>query len=131
MSTILLATLFFLQTPQQTKALAKEQAAQLEAAMQTQKAGDAKGTKMSLPRSTMIIDPKSRADDYKKAFQLLKAEKSTSKVYFQLADGTQISNVIEMELMPSNTLVLFRYTTPQGIKFHVVEIEDILGIMHK
>ncbi|NGX48032.1 MAG: hypothetical protein K1000chlam3_01419, partial [Chlamydiae bacterium] len=42
-----------------------------------------------------------------------------------------ISNVIDMKLMPGDTLIVFRYNTPQGIRYQVVEIEDILGIMHQ
>lgn len=80
--------------------------------------------------STMIIDPKSRADDYVKAFDFLKQEKSVSKIYFNIRGGMKISNVIDIKAMPGNTLMMFRYTSPQGIKFQVVGIEDILGIEH-
>lgn len=86
---------------------------------------------MQASRSTMIIDPKSRAGDYQKAFDLLRQEKSTSKVVFELADGSKISNVIEMKLMPNDTLIIFRYSTPKGIKFQVVEIENLVSIMHQ
>ncbi len=86
---------------------------------------------MTQSRSTMIIDPKSRASDYQKAFDLLRQEKSTSKVVFELADGSTISNVIEMKLMPNDTLIVFRYSTPKGIKFQVVEIENLVSIMHQ
>lgn len=82
-------------------------------------------------KSVMLIDPKSRADDYKAAFNVLKQEKSTSKVVFDLADGQKISNVIDMTMMPNNTIVIFRYSTPKGIKFQAVEIENIVGIMHQ
>ena len=81
--------------------------------------------------SIMIIDPKERANDYLKAWELLKQEKSTAKVTFTLSDGTKISNVIDMKLMPGDTLIVFRYSTPQGIRFQVVEVEDILGVMHQ
>ncbi|NGX45853.1 MAG: hypothetical protein K940chlam2_01033 [Chlamydiae bacterium] len=80
--------------------------------------------------SVMMINPKDRAEDYQKAFQVLRDEKSTSKVYFQLANGKKVSNVIEMKIMPGNTLILFRYTTPQGIKYDVAGVEDIMGIAH-
>lgn len=81
-------------------------------------------------RSMMIIEPKERANDYLKAFDMLKQEKSSAKVYFEIAGGMKITNVIDMKLMPNNTLILFRYSTPGGIKFQVVEVEDILGIHH-
>lgn len=81
-------------------------------------------------RSTMIIDPKERASDYVKAFEFLKQEKSVSKIFFHIRGGLKISNVIDIKAMPGNTLMVFRYNTPQGIKFQVVGIEDILGIEH-
>jgi len=89
-------------------------------------------TEMMRPsRSVMLIDPKQRAEDYQKAFDLLRTEKSTSKVFFDLAGGEKISNVIEMKMMPNSTLVLFRFNTPEGIRFQIVEIENILGIYHQ
>ena len=120
MLTFFATTLFFLQTPQpaaQVKVDPKEVHAATE--------------EMGASRSVMIIDPKARADEYKKAFDILREEKSTSKVFFKLAGGMQISNVLDMKLMPNSTLVIFRYSTPQGIRFQVVETEDILGIMHQ
>ncbi|NGX40166.1 MAG: hypothetical protein KR126chlam1_01511 [Chlamydiae bacterium] len=123
MQLILLFSLFFLQAAApnaQTgaKKLTLEKVKGIEAAAATS------------ARSVMIIDPKDRAADYMKAFQLLKTEKSTAKVYFTIAGGVEISNVIEMTAMPGGTMVLFRYSTPQGVKFQAVEIEDILGIHH-
>lgn len=80
--------------------------------------------------STIIIDPKERANDYIKAFEALKQEKTVSKIYFNIRGGMKISNVLDVKAMPGNTLMVFRYNTPQGIKFQVVGIEDILGIEH-
>lgn len=124
MYTFLALSLFFLQTTVQSPSKTASKQTQ-EKEMQTI------GQMMDSSRSVMLIDPKERADDYLKAFQFLSQEKSTSKVFFELADGSKISNVIDMKPMPNNTLIVFRYTTPQGIKFQVVEIEDILGIMHQ
>lgn len=82
-------------------------------------------------RSIMMIDPKQRAADYVRAWESLKMEKSTAKVAFTLADGSEISNIIDIKPMPNDTLVLFRYTSPKGVLFQVVEIENITGITHK
>jgi hypothetical protein len=115
----LLATLFFLQAAPTTTEPAKSTVSpkELEAMMQQ--------------RSTMLIDPKQRANDYKQAFEMLSQEKSIGKVYFHLSDGTKLSNIIDMKILPGNTLVIFRFSTPQGIRLHVVEIEDIQGITHQ
>jgi len=79
-------------------------------------------------RSLMMINPKERAADYASAFEALRQEKSSARVFFRLADDTKITNVIDMKLMPNSTLVLFRFTTAQGVRFHVTEIEDIVSI---
>ncbi len=121
---LLLTSLFFMQAAPITKAAPKQ-------AMGQQKEIQALAQMMHPARSIMIINPKERAGDYLKAWELLKQERSTAKVYFELADGSKISNVIDMKLMPGDTLIVFRYNTPQGIRYQVVEIEDILGIMHQ
>ncbi len=82
----------------------------------------------SATHSYMMIPPASRAMDYLTAFESLRKEKSTGKVYFQLTDGSMISNVIDMTLMPNSTLILFRFNSSQGIRFQVVKVEDILNI---
>ncbi len=82
----------------------------------------------STTNSYMMISPTSRAMDFQTAFENLRKEKSTGKVYFQLADGSTISNVIEMTLLPNSTLILFRFNSSQGIRFQVVKVEDIMNI---
>ncbi|NGX37761.1 MAG: hypothetical protein K1000chlam2_00923 [Chlamydiae bacterium] len=128
MNGFILASLLFLQTPATQPAEQKEQ--KLRAQTQ-KKETEAIGEMMKMSRSVMIIDPKERANDYMKAFEMLRQEKSTSKVFFDLSDGSKISSVIDMKLMPGGSLVIFRYSTPHGIKYQVVEIEDILGIYHQ
>lgn len=79
-------------------------------------------------QSYMIIPPNHRMSDYQQAFELLKKEKTSGKVYFQLTNGTTIGNVIDMTPMAHSTLVLFRYNSSQGIKFQVVKVEEIANI---
>lgn len=121
MFTLILSSLFFMAAPTE-KALSPKKLAAKEI--------PALGEMMEPSRSVMIIDPKERATDYQKAFEMLSQEKSAGKVYFEIAGGKQITNVIDMKVMPSSTLIVFRFNTPQGIKFQAVEIEDILGIHH-
>ncbi len=80
--------------------------------------------------SYMMISPSSRAADFQQAFEQLRKEKSAGKVYFQLADGTTIANVIDMNLMTNSTLVIFRFNSSQGIRFQVVKVEDIINIYY-
>lgn len=73
---------------------------------------------------------KERASDYQEAFEVLKKEKGAGKVYFQLADGTQISNIVAMTLMGSGHLILFKFNTQQGIKQQVVPVEQIATLSY-
>ena len=81
-------------------------------------------------RSSMMIDPKQRAQDFQQAYDMLKKEKTAGKVYFQLSDGTSIGNIIDMTPMANGTMVLFRYNSSQGIRFQIVKIEEILTLQY-
>jgi hypothetical protein len=82
-------------------------------------------------RTIMSIDPKARALDYAQAFEMLRKEKTSNKVVFQLADGSTLSNVIEMTVIGNGTLILFKVSSnTQGIRLQVVEVEKILAISH-
>jgi len=78
----------------------------------------------------MMIAPASRALDFQQAFEQMRAEKSTGKVYFELADGTIISNIIDMHVMQNSTLILFRFNSNQGIRYQVVKVEDIRDLRY-
>ena len=78
----------------------------------------------------MVIEPKMRALDYQQAFESLRKERTASKVFFQLTDGSTLTNVIELTVMGNGTLLLFKTNTPQGIKHQVVEVERIQSICH-
>lgn len=82
----------------------------------------------SLTQSYMMISPVARAQDLLQAYEALRKEKTSAKVFFQLVDGSALYNVIEMTLMSNSTLILFRLNTPQGIRFQLVKVEDILNI---
>lgn len=78
----------------------------------------------------LAIDPKARASDYVQAFEILRKEKTSGKVFFQLKNSTLISSIIEVTPMNNSSLLLFRYNTAQGIKLQVVPIEEIQGISY-
>jgi hypothetical protein len=81
-------------------------------------------------QAIMSIDPQVRALDLKDAFDRLRQEKTSNKVFFDLSDGTRISNVIEMSVIGKGTLVLFKVSSMQGIKLQVVPVEKIVTISH-
>ncbi len=78
----------------------------------------------------MIIEPSTRAGDFKEAYQYLRAQKSGSRVTFRLADGKSLSNVIDLDIMKGGSLVIFKMSTTSGLQFKVVRIEDITSIDH-
>lgn len=78
----------------------------------------------------MMISPASRALDFQQAFEQMRAEKSTGKVYFELTDGTIIANIIDMHVMQNSTLILFRFNSNQGIRYQVVKVEDIRDLRY-
>lgn len=81
-------------------------------------------------QSYMPIALKERASDYKEAFEALKKEKTSAKVFFQLSDGSTISNIIDMSLTGNGHLVLFKFNTQQGIKSQVVPVEQIVQLSY-
>jgi hypothetical protein len=81
-------------------------------------------------RSVMVVSPKERALDYIKAFELLKLEKPSAKIYFQLFSNKVINNIIDLSILDNGTLVLFKIATTQGTKLLIVPIEDIQEISH-
>lgn len=87
-------------------------------------------TGSSFDSAYMMIDPKMRAEDYREAFEALRKEKTTGKVFFQLNNGSIISNIIDMTLMPNSTLILFRFNSTQGIRFQLVKVEEIASISY-
>lgn len=81
-------------------------------------------------KSYMSIEPKARALDYSQAFDMLRKEKATGRVFFKTKNGDIISNIIDLTLMNNGTLIFFRYNTSQGIKHQVVNIEEIVSLSH-
>jgi hypothetical protein len=79
-------------------------------------------------QNSMMIEPEHRATDYKDAFEYLRKEKAQNKVFLKLIDGTVVSNIIEMSLMPNSTVFILRYNTPKGIKLEAIELEIVQGI---
>ena len=81
-------------------------------------------------RVEMWIDPKARALDFKEAFDALRKEKSPDKVNVQLFNGTLLTHIIEIKLMSQGTVFLFKINTPQGIRWWVVNVEEISALSH-
>jgi len=80
-------------------------------------------------RSSLMIDPKSRAHDYTQAFELLRREKPTLKINIKTASGL-LANVSELLAAENGTLLLVKVPFTQGTKFLIVPIEDVQEIAY-
>ena len=80
-------------------------------------------------RSSLIIDPKSRAHDYAQAFELLRREKPTLKINIQTSNGI-LANVAELSSADNGTLMLVKVPFSQGTKYQIIPIEDIKEIAY-
>lgn len=83
-----------------------------------------------LQRSVMIVQPKDKASDFIKAFELLKKEKPSSKIYYKLYSNRTINNIIDVSMLENGTLILFKIATSQGTKLIIVPVEEIEEIGH-
>jgi len=88
----------------------------------SQKAGSLKGI--------ITISPQARSQDFVKAFDLLKRDKPSSRIFYRLANGQTLTNIVEVSALESGTLLLFKISTTQGLKYVVIAIEDVLEIGH-
>ena len=79
-------------------------------------------------KSWIQLTPAQRGADYIQAFNLLKKEKGTDKVYFQLTDGSQITSVVEITPMTEYSLLFIRYSSPQGMQSRIVPLENIAAL---
>ncbi|MCH9630148.1 MAG: hypothetical protein S4CHLAM37_01410 [Chlamydiia bacterium] len=105
---------------------AKSERKELE---QTEKAAAAK--KASMGSEIMIIEPLARAQDFAEAYKYLHFHKSSSPVMFQLKNNKVLKNVLDVEIMKGGTLVIFTLNTTKGVKYEVVNIEDIKSLGHE
>lgn len=77
------------------------------------------------PTEMMIISPEGRAQDIKAAIQFLKKQTPSSKPAIQLTNGTILSGIIDVDVMPGGTLLIFKVTSLKGMKYLIEKIEHI------
>lgn len=81
-------------------------------------------------KSYISIDAKKRAEDYLKAYELLRKDKPSSRIFFKLTNGSSISNIADVQIVENGTLILFKTTTTQGFKYEIVPVEEISSLGH-
>ncbi len=78
----------------------------------------------------MIIEPKARADDFVKAFDLLRKERPTARVLLQTYSGQTFSGVTDVSVLPNGTLVLLKLFGPAGQKYQIVPVDDLQDLTY-
>lgn len=76
----------------------------------------------------MIIAPEIRAKDFKSAFDYLTNTSNAQKISVKLKNGHSLVGITAMDMMPGGTIIIFQTNTTQGIKHHVINIENIQSI---
>lgn len=95
----------------------------------TQPAPAVAASAVSEMRSSLLIDPKSRAHDFVQAFELLRREKPATKINIQTPNGP-IANIQELSVADNGTLMMVKVPFTQGTKYVIVPIEDIQEIAY-
>ncbi|HSX26963.1 MAG TPA: hypothetical protein VLE89_08170 [Chlamydiales bacterium] len=80
---------------------------------------------MTESKSILVIEPKSRANDYIQAFDMLRKDKPTLKIAIHIGGGTMLENVTEVATVKNGTLLMIKYASSSGTKYQVVPIEEI------
>ncbi len=77
----------------------------------------------------MDINPQERANDYLSAVNFIIANKGqNTNISLNFFDGTSISRVRSIELMPDATLLVVNFNTGRTIDFRIVTVESIKSI---
>jgi|JI10StandDraft_1071094.scaffolds.fasta_scaffold02890_13 hypothetical protein len=96
----------------------------------TQKEVSAAAKAFSSKGSTemMIISPEGRAKDIKAAIEFLKKHAPTTKPTIKMANGTTLSGIMDVQVMPGGTVLIFQIASLKGVQYQVENIENIDAI---
>jgi len=76
----------------------------------------------------MIISPELRAKDLQAAIKFLNQHVPTSKPNITLSDGSKITSIMNVEVMPGGTILIFKVTSLKGLQYKVVNIEEVQSL---
>lgn len=77
----------------------------------------------------MVITPGERANDIVQSFNYIQSHDVTAKYEVKLKDGNVLSHILDIQMMPSGTLLVFKMQTMKGEVFRVIKIENISEVM--
>lgn len=89
----------------------------------------ASASKSSKSQEIMILNPLDRAKDIEAAYNYLKKMNSASSISILLTNGKKIDSILDMDVMPHGTMIIFKLNTIQGIKYDVAKIEEIDSVV--
>lgn len=95
---------------------------------QAEKAAAAKESSSKGSTEIMIISPEGRAKDIKAAIEFLKKRSPTSKPTIKMTNGTTLTGIMDVEVMPGGTVLIFQVTSLKGVQYRIENIENIDSI---
>ncbi|MCH9614640.1 MAG: hypothetical protein SP1CHLAM54_13970 [Chlamydiia bacterium] len=121
------ANLFSATTPNLSGAeTSAEKAAMVQSVQKVASGGGGGGEKGVT--DVMIISPAERANDIVQAFNYIQSHDVTSKVEVKLKNGSKINDILNIQMMPSGTLLIFKIQTLKGEVYRIVKIENIAEV---
>lgn len=92
---------------------------------QEEKIAAAKESSSKGSTEMMIISPEGRAKDIKAAIDFLKKNAPTTKPSIKMANGTTLSGIMEVDVMPGGTVLIFKIASLKGMQYRIENIENI------
>lgn len=76
----------------------------------------------------LVITAQERASDIKHVFEFVQKNQGGMALALQLADGTTISNILNITVMPGGTLMIVQTNSMKGQIYEVVRTENIVEV---
>jgi len=112
-------------TKKQSENQAMDKTSELAAMLDAQNSSK---TKESGQSEVMIITPENRAKDFQAAIKFLNAHVPTTKPNIILKDGSKIQGIMDVDVMPGGTILIFKISSLKGVQYKVVNIEEVKSI---
>lgn len=118
--------LFSAATPNLSQA--EQSASKAATAQAVQEVAEGSGTHKGVA-DVMVITPGERANDIVQSFNYIQSHDVTANYEVKLKDGKILDKILDIQMMPSGTLLIFKMQTMKGEIFRVVKIENITEVL--
>lgn len=92
---------------------------------QEEKTAAAKEASSKGSTEMMIISPEGRAKDIKAAIDFLKKNAPTTKPTLKMSNGSTLTGIMDVDVMPGGTVLIFKIASLKGIQYRIENIENI------